>query len=108
MSGKTLLRAVKNLSHDDAVQYVLDQVNEHIYRSGVYRVSRLFIPGDVSISYTPGRHTRDKEVSGYHVIVRDRKGSVLYTLNGLEISHAILDLLSIWEEEPHEGPGIVS
>lgn len=79
---------------------MLDQANEHMHRSGVYRVSRLFIPGDVAISHT--------KTSSYHVTVRDEKGQDLYTLGGLQISHAVLDLLTIWEEEPREGPGIVS
>jgi len=108
VSGKTLFRTVKSLSHNDAVQYVLDQTNDHIHRSGVYRVSRLFIPGDVAISYVTGRHSMPAGSAGYTVTVRDKRGDILYTLNGLELSHAVLDLLTIWEEELHEGPGIIS
>jgi hypothetical protein len=103
VSGKALLRALKNLSHDDAVEYVLQQANDHIRRSGVYRVGRLFVPGDLTISFVPARHG-----GRYQLDVRNEQGRITSSFSGLEIHHAVLDLLTFWEEEPHEGPGIVS
>lgn len=83
------------------MRFVLDQANSHIYRSGIYRVKRLFIPGDITLSRLTGPG------SSYQVVVRDKSNRVLIRLSQFDISHAVLDLLSFWEEEePTLGPGI--
>ena len=81
--------------------FVLDQANSHIHKSGIYRVKRLFILGDVTLSHLTGPGNR------YRVIVRDENKKVVAHLSEFDLSHAVLDLLSFWEEEePTLGPGI--
>lgn len=86
--AKALARALAGKSHDDAMEYMLHEVNDAISRTGLFRCGRLFFPGDITITHA----------AKYTITVRSSKHEVL-VLEHADISHAILDLMSFWEED---------
>jgi len=101
ISGKALLEDIRHLSHDEAAEFVIGEINAYIHERGAYRVGRLYRPGVVEVGVSRNRGAPRGTRTPYTVTVIANGNVHLFEI-APTVTIAAFRLLELWEEEEDE------